>query len=153
MKPRGYTIVELITVMVILGVLSAIAIPRMMGNEWNGLAWRQEVLSALRYAQKSAVGHRRVVCANVQATEVTLTIAKSNPASACALPFESPDRQLYKSRNNNVVAKDMLGTLYFQPDGRITTDGAGASNVAKGSSIGISDANPIRIDGETGYVN
>lgn len=153
MKPRGYTIVELVTVMVILGVLSAIAIPRMMGNEWNGLAWRQEVVSALRYAQKSAVGHRRVVCANVQAVQVTLNIAAANPAANCLLAFASPDNQQYISRNNAVVAGGALGMYFFQPDGRITTDLAGTTNVAVGRTITISDANSIRVDGETGYVN
>ncbi len=153
MKARGYTIVELVTVMVVLGVLSAFAIPRLMGNEWNGISWRQEVLSALRYAQKSAVGHRRVVCANVQAAQVTLNIAAVNPAANCAQPFASPDNQPYTSRNSAVVAGGLLGTLYFQPDGRITTDLAGTSNVAAGSSITITEATSIRIDGETGYVD
>lgn len=153
MRTRGYTIVELITVMVVLGVLSAIAIPRLMGNEWNGIAWRQEVLSALRYAQKSAVGHRRVVCANVEAGQVTLNIAAANPAASCALAFASPDNQAYASRNSAVVAGGMLGTLYFQPDGRITTDLAGTAPVGTGSIITITDAANIRIEGETGYVD
>lgn len=153
MKQRGYTMVELVTVMVILGVLSAIAIPRLTGNDWNGLAWRQEVLSALRYAQKSAVGHRRVVCADVQETKVILHIAEKNGAADCLLPFAAPDNQDYASRNNSVKAGGKLGTLYFQPDGRITGDLAGAATIATGSSITITDANSIRIDGETGYVN
>jgi MSHA pilin protein MshC len=153
LKPRGYTIVELITVMVVLGVLSAIAVPRLMSNQWNGIAWRQEVLSALRHAQKSAVGHRRLVCANVQAAQVSLSIATANPATGCAQAFASPDNQPYASRNNAVVAGGMLGMLHFQPDGRITIDAAGTANVAAGSSITITDAAPIRVDGETGYVD
>ena len=156
MRRQGYTIVELITVMVILGILAAIAVPRMMSSEWNGLAWRQEVLSALRYAQKSAVGHRRVVCANVSAKEVTLTIAAANPtdtATPCPNELAAPDNRDFASNNDAVKASGKLGLYYFQPDGRITSDSAGTASVATNTGITFTDADRIRIDGETGYVN
>jgi MSHA pilin protein MshC len=53
----GYTIVELVTVIVILAIVAAIAGPRFFGTRvFNERGYADEVASALRYAQKIAVG-------------------------------------------------------------------------------------------------
>lgn len=54
---RGLTIVELILVIVIIGVLGALAGPRFFNNQaFAERAYAEELASALRYAQKIAVG-------------------------------------------------------------------------------------------------
>jgi len=146
---RGYTIIELIVVMVLVGILTAVAMPRILGsNVMAGTAWRQQIVSALRYAQKSAVSHRRLVCANVGAKLVTLTIAQS-PGGACGPALPSPDGSPYSTSDNNVAATGAIGTIYFQPDGQITNNG-GAPLVA--ATISITGEQNIRIDGVTGHV-
>lgn len=152
-RSHGFTIVELITVMIVLGVLSAIAIPRLTGDtSISGNVYRQEVLSALRYAQKTAVSHRRLVCATLAAQSVTLQIATANPAAACGTTLASPDGTSYVSRDSAVSASgNLVGTtLFFQPSGLITTTGAGIVEVA--DTITITSQGTIRIDGSTGYV-
>ena len=53
----GYTVVELVTVIVILAILAAIAGPRFFGTRvFSERGYASEVASALRYAQKIAVG-------------------------------------------------------------------------------------------------
>lgn len=153
-RQRGFTLAELITVMIVLGILSAIALPRMMDTRvLVGAVFQADVVSALRYAQKSAVSHRRLVCASFTGTTVTLSIAALNPASSCAAALPSPDGAPYQSRDGSILASGYPagGLLYFQPDGRVTTDGAGA-NVYSGSIAITGRTTPISIEGATGYV-
>ncbi len=56
-KQQGFTLTELIIIMIIMGVLMATAAPRFMGTQtFESRGFYDEVLSSLRYAQKIAVG-------------------------------------------------------------------------------------------------
>ncbi len=53
---RGYTIIELVLVIVILGIIGVVAAPRFFGeSQYEQRAFLDEVAGALRYAQKVAV--------------------------------------------------------------------------------------------------
>ncbi|WP_395408614.1 Tfp pilus assembly protein FimT/FimU [Pseudoduganella sp. UC29_106] len=152
---NGFTMVELITVMVILGIISAIAIPRLLssGSTFASATYRQTVVAALRHAQKSAVGHRRLVCANFTTTTVTLTIAAANPAAACNTTLASPDGSAYASSDASVTATDTAtgqapAALFFLPDGQITDN----SGVPATLTITIANLGNITVNGNTGYV-
>lgn len=55
-KQRGFTIVELIMVIAILGIISAVALPRLFDRRtFDERFYFEEVLSVVRYAQKLAV--------------------------------------------------------------------------------------------------
>lgn len=150
----GFTLPELITVMVVLGILSAVALPRMMDRSvLTGSVFRSDVVSALRYAQKSAVGHRRLVCATFTSTSVTLSIATANPASACNTALSAPDGSPYQSKDGSVQVSGYPagGVLYFQTVGTVTSDGAGTT-VFSGNIAITGQSSPVRVDGATGYV-
>jgi MSHA pilin protein MshC len=142
--------------MVIMGILAAVAVPRLVGRtETASRAFHTDVLSAMRYAQKVASTHLRLVCANVTASNVSLNITSTNPvvppATNCDVALASPDGKPYASQNAAVTASGpLLGTLFFQPTGLITSDALGTTIVS--GQIAITDAAPIRIDGATGYV-
>jgi MSHA pilin protein MshC len=73
---RGFTMAELVIVMVIVGVLSAVAVPRLFDQgEFAARGGRDFLASGLRYAQKSAIALRRNVCIDVAGSTVTATIA------------------------------------------------------------------------------
>lgn len=70
----GFTVIELILVIVIVAVLGAIAGPRFFDNAaFDGRAYYDELVAAMRYAQKVAVASGCSVQVAVTATSWSLT--------------------------------------------------------------------------------
>lgn len=150
---RGYTMVELVVVLVLVGILAAMAVPKFgAALAARDEGWRDALMGGLRYAQKSAVSHRRLVCVDIGASSITLNIASVNPASSCNTPLQGPGgSHVYATASTSPgTAVSPAGTLYFQPDGRVTSDGAGTT--AANRAITAAGVATINIVGETGYV-
>jgi len=150
----GFTLNELVLVLVIAGILAAVALPKLQSAlTLRDDAWHDSLIGAMRTAQKTAVSHRRVVCANVANTSVTLTIATANPAVSCNAALLGPDGSATFASASNAQATTSVspaGIIYFQPDGRVTTDLAGANSSDR--TLTLSGASAITLLGETGYV-
>jgi len=143
--------------MVLLGILIAVAMPRLAGSDQRAITFRDETASMLRYAQKAATSHRRLVCASLGSNSVAFSIAASNPASSCGMPLILPiaSNGVLQSGDSSVVFTAPAGmsvpsSLYFQPDGRITEDALGLTNAD--ASLRVLDLT-ITLVGATGYVN
>ncbi|KDE40079.1 MSHA pilin protein MshA [Nitrincola lacisaponensis] len=54
-RQQGFTLVELILVLVLLGVLTAIVLPRFTQTGFAAYGYTEELASAIRFAQQSAV--------------------------------------------------------------------------------------------------
>jgi prepilin-type N-terminal cleavage/methylation domain-containing protein len=150
---RGFTLPELVAVLLIVGALAAVALPRLAGAlAVRDDALRDEVTAALRHAHKTAIAHRRLVCVTVSADGVQLALATSNPASACSTPLAGIDGTAVHARRRGeaTIASAPSAVLYFQPSGRVTTDGAGASSARWTIAVGTLPA--IAVVGETGHV-
>ena len=150
---RGFTLPELIAVLLLIGILAATAVPKLQGAlSFRDDGWRDQVVAALHYAHKVSVGHRRLVCASVGAAGVTLSIASGNPATACNTPLPGLDGGALAADSKGGAAASVSpsGALYFQPSGRVSTDGAGSS--APTRTITIAGQPPIVLVGETGHV-
>lgn len=94
-RERGFTLVELIAVMVVIGILAVAALPRFFDqNVFEARGFLDETRALLRYAQKTAVAQRRTVCVAFAANGVVLTIAGAAGANACdtALALPNPPR-------------------------------------------------------------
>jgi len=152
-RQRGFSLPELIAVLLLVGILSAVAIPKLQGAlSFRDDGWRDQIVAALHYAHKIAISHRRLVCASVAADSVTLSIASANPAAACGTALAGVDGQALAANGQGAAAAVISpdGPLYFQPSGRVTTDGSGSNATTR--TITVAGQDPIVVVGETGHV-
>lgn len=90
--PRGFTLVELIVTLVVVGILAVAIIPRFANkSDFDARGFFDSAAAILRYAQKSAVAQRRTVCVAFGAdSSVTLTIA-GDFGGACNTDLAGPN--------------------------------------------------------------
>ena len=147
---RGFTLVELIMVIVIVGVLAVAALPRFWDRQvFDSRGFYDETLSALRYAQKTAIAQRRNVCAAFTANTVTFTIAsKPGGAEACNTDLASPSGTTppFTITGTGVTFTPTPTSLQFDALGRPTPN---TSQTFQVSGLPLD----IIIEAETGYVH
>jgi prepilin-type N-terminal cleavage/methylation domain-containing protein len=149
----GFTLPELVIVLVLLGVLTAVALPKLDGAlAMRETAWRDQIVAALRHARSTAISHRRLVCATVASGSVQLAIATAHGAGTCTAALAAPDGSAAWAADAAAIATTVTpgGPLYFQPSGRVTSDGAGVNAAAR--TIAVAGESAITVIGETGHV-
>jgi MSHA pilin protein MshC len=151
---RGFTMIELITVMILIGILAVVAMPNLnVAEGFGATSFNDRVAASLRFAQKSAVAHRRMVCATVAAGSLKLTVDASFGAGTCTNTLAGPDGANPAALAPAAVTLTALpaGPLYFQPSGAVTSDAAGTAPVS--FTLTVTGQTPITVNGTTGYVD
>lgn len=88
-KQRGVTIVELIAVLVIIGVLGAVAATRFVDRtSFDADAFTDQTRAMLRYGQKLAIAQNRPVYARINTTRIALCF-DSDCKAASGIPAPS----------------------------------------------------------------
>ena len=152
LKCAGFTMVELISVMVIVGILAAVALPRFFNRtDFDTRSFYDQTLAILRYAQKTAVAQRRLVCVAFTTSSVSLTIASANPG-ACNINLAGPT-----GTAPYTVTSPSTGVVYTTLPVDFNFTALGQPSAAPGlikitSPDGPSGLPDITVEPETGYV-
>jgi MSHA pilin protein MshC len=147
---RGFTLVELITVMILIGILAVVAVPNISQMQGFGAtSFRDQVAASLRYAQKSAVAKRRMVCVTVAADGLGIAVASAASFGAGACDHVIADPAAF-SPSSGVTLTPAGAVLYFQPSGAVTSDAAGAA--IANFTLTVTGETPITVTGATGHV-
>lgn len=146
----GFTLVELVVAMIIMGILAAVVVPRFSGQTgFEARGFRDETLVALRYAQKSAIAARRRVCVDFpDTTQVSFRIAAAAGAGDCntGAALSGP--------GGKVLTVQAPGGVSFAPQPKpFSFDSLGRPSFAATQVLNIDQVPGISIEAETGYVH
>lgn len=150
-KNRGFTLVELITVMVIVGILAVSALPRFFDkNTFDERGFHDQVISTLRFAQKTAIAQHRFVCVAFAANSITLTydpisFSAAHTTATCpgtVLTSPTGETPYTVTAPSGVSLSGYTTPMYF--------DALGRASVAQNITAPLP---AITVDAETGYVH
>jgi len=137
---RGFTLIELVVVMVVLGILAAVAVPVFFDVQtYKDRAAYDEVASALRYAQKLAVASGCEVQVEVTAGGYVLR----QRAGDC-------HTGTFTTISGHPVTIGSFSGVSISPEPSIIFNAMGRSDTATMINVGV---HAISIIAETGYVD
>lgn len=155
-RERGFTLIELVMVMVMLGVLAVFAVPRVFNrNDFDARGFHDQTLATLRFAQKTAIAQRRTVCVAFTATTVTLTRASTEASATCGptpppVPVPGPRGELVLTAPANVAFTAVPAGFSF--DGLGQSRPASVLPAVRTISV-VNAGRTITVEEVTGYVH
>ena len=143
-RPAGFTLVEMVMTLVILGILAAVVAPRLFDtNVFQSRGFADQVQASLRYAQKVAIAQHRFVCAGFTNSSITLT---TGATAACGTPLASPTGEA------SYVINASGGITFSAVPADFSFNALGTPSSTQTINVtGVT--NDIVIEAETGYVH
>lgn len=156
---RGFTMIELITVLLLVGIMAFVALPRVdLLRGFDEIGYRDQVRATIEYARKSAVAQRRHVRITTAGNGMTVDISSLDPDTVAAWPTVFARALALPGSAGNAVTPPSGGTLVasvsplvFDPLGRPLNATTGAA-LAAAATFTVS-GNVITVEAETGHVH
>lgn len=157
-RDKGFTIVELVVILIVVGILAVTIGPRFFElDAFRSRGFYDEVLSILRYAQKTAVAQRRSVYVRLDGAGETVTACYTS-VFPCASADQVPGP--YGEKPYTVAAApgvdlQATGTYFFDALGRPYNAADTVPNSTFTTQtitiVGGGDTRTITVERETGY--
>jgi MSHA pilin protein MshC len=150
-RANGFTLVELVAVMVITGIIAATAGPKLIGMDaFDARGSYSTLTSALRYAQKTAIAQRTTVYTNINTTTRVVCIGYTSDCSSAVL---DPSTQVAYSKTLSTKVNITASTS------SIGFDGLGkpvpntiATFIIQNAVVPTEPTRTITVEADTGYV-
>ena len=148
MKHSGFTTVELVVVLIIVGVMAAFAAPRFFDQQaYSDRGFYDQTLAITRYAQKSAIALRRNVCSNIAPPSINLTYASApGSGSACDTALPSPV-------GGSPFTITAPSGVTLSPSTTITFTALGSVSAVSATTTITVSSRTITVETGTGYVH
>lgn len=143
----GFTLVELVVVIILVSILAVVALPRLNTNTFDTVGFYDEVRATVRFAQKDAVAKRRHVCLGFSANSVTLTYSPLRAPVNCSADLVSP-----RGASPFVVAA-ASGVGFAPTPANFSFDPLGRPSLAQTITITGDGSRSFSVEAETGYVH
>ena len=157
---RGFTLIELIMVIVILGVLAVFAAPRLFqSSDFYARGLHDETLALLRYAQKAAIGQRRMVCVTFDTSSTPNTVVLTTESPTLTTSPVNCNTNLIGPRAESPATVTARSGVSYASATSFIFNGLGqpvsAARQPLGSNITVQIANTadITVEAATGYVH
>ena len=165
---RGFTMVELIVVMIVVGIMAVAVVPRMsLLGGFDARGYADQIEANLRFAQMSALAKRRMVSLDLSATTNQFCVKKDGVTcdATCNTAAAAPNTEYALSLSNrppggsssftsgpgNVVCFDALGSPYSTTAKFAVVAPASVPRIVV--KEGSDTAKTIYIEPETGYIH
>jgi MSHA pilin protein MshC len=137
---RGFTLLELVTVIVVLGIIAVVTMANFNQTAIDRSWFLEQARSAVRYAQRTAIAQRRVIYVVVNPAPNKLMLCYD---AACASPVST------LSSSAGFVLTPPSGVILTASTSPFTFNGLGQPSAAVTLSV---NGSPITVSAETGYV-
>lgn len=149
----GFTLVELVMVMVLLGILSIYAVPRILNTGgFYARGFHDQAMAYLRYAQKTAIAQRRTVCVTLGGGTVSLQIAAAAGSNTCSVALPGPSGEAGLNARSGVTFGGAPSSFNFDALGQPVNPATGAAVATQIVQV-ANVSKSITVEAATGFVH